>query len=165
MKVLNSKTLKDVLPYDAQFEFEGRDKRLATLLNVGVLAQFDPRKPGEHWEGSPHRNIIVWFLLEDGHAVGFNENISVGWAFPVIRLPIEEFKSIKAKIEAKKDKEASVHAVISLHDGYVSYRIGNYSGSNPCPNRNESGALAKVLTTIMNVCLAHGAKTFEFLEG
>jgi len=165
MKILTDKTLKDVLPHDANFDLEGRDKRIATLLDVAVLAQFDPVVPGGYWEGSTHRNIVTWWVLADGHAVGFNENIAVGWSFPVIRIQTNKFESIKEEIAAKKAAEAAVHAVISLHDGYVAYRIGNYSGSNPCSDRNESGALAKALNAIVNVCLAHGAKTFEFIEG
>ncbi len=39
---------------------------------------------GQPWPGS-HRNVAVWWKLENGLAVGWNENKSVGWSFPVIR--------------------------------------------------------------------------------
>ncbi len=41
------------------------------------------------WPG-PHKNVYVWWELEDGHAVGWNENPSRGWSFPVVRLKEEE---------------------------------------------------------------------------
>jgi hypothetical protein len=37
------------------------------------------------WPG-PQRNVHNWWMLEDGSAVGFNENPSRGWSFPRITL-------------------------------------------------------------------------------
>lgn len=69
----------------------------------------------------------------------------------------------------KKDipqHESCTHAVIELHDGYVAYQYGNnVSGREPCPDRNESGELAKALNNAVKACIICGAKTFEFLEG
>lgn len=45
------------------------------------------------WPGS-HRNVSVWWLLEDGRAVGCNENPSRGWSFPVVRLDEEEVRGV-----------------------------------------------------------------------
>jgi hypothetical protein len=38
------------------------------------------------WPGK-HKNVAVWYVLADGKAVGFNENKTRGWSFPVITYP------------------------------------------------------------------------------
>lgn len=53
------------------------------MRDTRVLARVDGCEVP--WPGS-HRNVNVWWLLEGGHAVGFNENPSRGWSFPVVRL-------------------------------------------------------------------------------
>ena len=45
--------------------------------------------PYREWPGS-HKNVHAWYELEDGHAVGWNENPSLGWSFPVIKLKEKE---------------------------------------------------------------------------
>ena len=73
-------TLADALPYEAVGgEYEGLPFR--RHLGVGVVK--------EHRDGWPgrHRNVYVWWELANGRAVGWNENKSVGWSFPVIRVP------------------------------------------------------------------------------
>lgn len=52
----------------------------AMLLDVEVIAKHDSAWPGKQ------RNVNVWWELADGHAVGWNENPSRGWSFPVITL-------------------------------------------------------------------------------
>lgn len=37
------------------------------------------------WPGD-HCNVINWVKLANGYAVGWNENPSRGWAFPVVKL-------------------------------------------------------------------------------
>jgi hypothetical protein len=50
-------------------------------LEFAVVATY------EHggWKGK-HKNVMCWWKLDSGYAVGWNENPSVGWSFPVIRL-------------------------------------------------------------------------------
>lgn len=73
------KKLKDVLPREALGpEFEGDPFR--DLLDETVIEsidEYDPRFPFKH------KNIFVWWILENGKAVGWNENPSRGWSFPV----------------------------------------------------------------------------------
>lgn len=35
------------------------------------------------WPGN-HKNVSVWWELLNGYAVGWNENPSRGWSFPVV---------------------------------------------------------------------------------
>jgi hypothetical protein len=39
------------------------------------------------WKSWPgvHKNVKTWCILENGYAVGWNENGSRGWSFPVIK--------------------------------------------------------------------------------
>ena len=37
------------------------------------------------WPGR-HKNVWFWVELVNGYAVGFNENLSRGWSFPVIKM-------------------------------------------------------------------------------
>lgn len=72
------RTLRDVVPYEFHIEFA--DCRAARLLDVEVAQTFHLNE--RRWPGS-HRNVNVWWLLRDGHAVGWNENPGRGWSFPV----------------------------------------------------------------------------------
>lgn len=38
------------------------------------------------WPGR-EKNVKVWWVLANGKAVGFNENLVTGWTFPVITYP------------------------------------------------------------------------------
>jgi hypothetical protein len=74
------KTLKDCLPYEAAgCEFTGLPFR--KYIDVAVVKEIDAFN--HRWPGR-HKNVNHWYILENGKAVGFNENPSVGWSFPVI---------------------------------------------------------------------------------
>jgi len=76
------KTLGDALPHEfSGFEFSGeRSRRFAHII---VTAAHDGRvKP---WPGR-EKFVLTWYELENGYAVGWNENPSRGWSFPVVRI-------------------------------------------------------------------------------
>ncbi len=82
------KTLKQVMPQ----EFSGPeyvDTKAQQHADVRVLREFDGTKHGNRWPG-PHKNVIRWFALANGYAVGWNENPARGWSFPVIRWSMPE---------------------------------------------------------------------------
>jgi hypothetical protein len=72
--------LSDALPY----EFLGgeyTESKAYALRDEAVAARFHA---GEHpWPGR-ERYVSVWVRLTDGRAVGWNENPSRGWSFPVL---------------------------------------------------------------------------------
>jgi hypothetical protein len=76
--------LRDVLPHEAVGgEYFG--DRFQKFLDVEVtqvygLGDGERRKS---WPG-PHKNVMNWYALANGKAVGWNENDSRGWSFPVI---------------------------------------------------------------------------------
>ena len=73
-------TLKDVLPR----EFAGYvDTPAYRLRDVEVVARHDVYEGGKRWPGT-HRNVVFWYELANGNAVGWNENVAVGWSFPVL---------------------------------------------------------------------------------
>lgn len=77
------KTLKEHLPHEfLRGEYENtrayklRDKLVQRCVDGNV----------ESWPG-PQKNVFWWYILEDGvTCVGFNENPSRGWSFPVYKL-------------------------------------------------------------------------------
>ena len=73
-------TLREALPYGETGIFKSKK------LEVKVMETHDPYKGGLRWPGR-HKNVVEWWVLADGTAVGWNENTSVGWSFPVIRFP------------------------------------------------------------------------------
>jgi hypothetical protein len=74
--------LRDVLPREATEGPEYDGARVLQLLDEGVAAEMDGR---DHpWPGR-HKNVLTWWRLKSGLLVGWNENPSVGWSFPVIR--------------------------------------------------------------------------------
>lgn len=75
-------TLRDVLP--GEFFQEFTNTRAATMLDIEVdqeygLGDDDLRAS---WPG-PEKNVMTWWRLTDGRCVGWNENPSRGWSFPV----------------------------------------------------------------------------------
>ena len=71
--------LIDWIPWEAR-EFE----HLREYWDVEVIKDIDGCE--EKWPGR-HKNVFDWCVLANGKAVGFNENPSVGWSFPVIDYP------------------------------------------------------------------------------
>ena len=56
------------------------------LVKVYKIHKTTTDNPDDWWIGK-HKNVYVWYELVNGYAVGFNENPSVGWAFPVVKMP------------------------------------------------------------------------------
>jgi hypothetical protein len=71
----------DWLPPEANEDFEN----LRSLSNSLVIAEFTTRGSGNFkpWPGK-HKNVTNWIAIEGGKAIGWNENPSKGWSFPVI---------------------------------------------------------------------------------
>jgi hypothetical protein len=75
-------TLKDWLPHDAQIDYNFKVKR---LLDREVVQEFSMSMVWQRWPGK-EKNVHSWVRLADGIAVGWNENPSRGWSFPVIKI-------------------------------------------------------------------------------
>lgn len=53
--------------------------------------------------GGKHKNVLCWVLLDDCHAVGFNENVNSGYSFPVVRPTPNMIRILEAdKIDLQK---------------------------------------------------------------
>ena len=88
------KTLRDWLPSEFFSEYMGTPA--ADLLSASVTHEIRGSFRGADlpWPGK-HKNINVWCLLETGHAVGWNENPSTGWSFPVIKVSENVVRAVK----------------------------------------------------------------------
>jgi len=77
-------TLRDVMPHEL-FSGSYDDTPAYKLADERVKAEYRPYKGGGDpaWPG-PQKNVMFWVLLENGKAVGWNENPSHGWSFPVV---------------------------------------------------------------------------------
>jgi hypothetical protein len=74
--------LKDRLPIEFMgCEYENSKAR--KFSDIEVIQEFESYN--EPWIGN-HKNVHFWFVLENGYAVGFNENPAKGWSFPLIKL-------------------------------------------------------------------------------
>lgn len=80
--------LRDVLPSEAlSVEFsEDKFQRYLDSEVIETITKYDSRFP------FTHKNIYVWWILKDNMAVGWNENPSRGWSFPVAKLKKEDKK-------------------------------------------------------------------------
>lgn len=67
-------TLRDWLPHEA---LSYTDDAFYKHLDVEVIEDKEGGWPGKH------KNVYHWCILKNGVAVGWNENPSVGWAFPI----------------------------------------------------------------------------------
>jgi hypothetical protein len=78
---MSMRALKDVMPG----EFQGGEYRDAASYkhrDVQVVAVYEGDK--RRWPGK-EKNVMLWASLVNGRAVGFNENVSRGWSFPLIK--------------------------------------------------------------------------------
>lgn len=75
--------LKDWLP--REFFNEYMDSSAAKYLEVDVVASHSSYSDTNYksWCG-PHKNVHAWCELSNGKLVGWNENPSRGWSFPVM---------------------------------------------------------------------------------
>lgn len=73
------KTLKDVMPIEfLQGEYD--TTRAYKMKDVSVIKEHCHKWPGKH------KNVHIWVELENGYAIGCNENPARGWSFPVHKL-------------------------------------------------------------------------------
>ena len=83
---MNKKTLKDIMPsalvgceYDKTKAYDMKDE--IVVEKHGDMVDENPAP----WPGK-HKNVYLWVELENGYAVGWNENPSRGWSFPVHKM-------------------------------------------------------------------------------
>ncbi len=74
------KTLKDVMPQEL-FNGSYHDTPAFKMIDVEVVAEYHNTKK---WPGT-HKNVYFWVELKNGKSVGWNENPSTGWSFPVVK--------------------------------------------------------------------------------
>lgn len=73
------KTLKEVMPYE--FENEFKDVEAYKYKDNIVVKEFFGYT-SRPWVGK-HKNVHYWCVLDNGKAIGWNENPSTGYSFPV----------------------------------------------------------------------------------
>ena len=82
-----TRTLADVMPKEfVRCEYD--DTKAYRMKDVLVLVEhcrFHDQDEYKRWPGK-HKNVHGWVELENGYAVGHNENPARGWSFPVIKL-------------------------------------------------------------------------------
>jgi hypothetical protein len=77
-------TLRDALPIEFM-NGEFNDTPAYALRDLRVVAKYGHGAEQKPWPGK-QKNVMNWYALENGMAVGWNENPSRGWSFPVITL-------------------------------------------------------------------------------
>lgn len=77
-------TLREWAP--AEFETSFDDTPAFKFADVRVVEEYGMFED-EQWKRWPgaHKNVKNWCVLENGYAVGWNENDSRGWSFPMIK--------------------------------------------------------------------------------
>jgi hypothetical protein len=78
-------TLKEVMPEEfVRFHYDERSYRYA---DVEVVREYGGGgdRIRRAWPG-PQQHVHFWVELANGYAVGWNENPSRGWSFPVMRM-------------------------------------------------------------------------------
>jgi len=65
--------MQDITPEDACWKYKD------------VIVKTTKSSHLNRWIG-PQRNVHFWVVLENGYAVGWNENPARGWSFPVVKV-------------------------------------------------------------------------------
>jgi len=88
-------TLRDWLPNEYNWSFEGTEayKRIDKMLNKRVVFSYDSQtcdtKEGQDYARRcqfRRRYIYTFAVLDNGYAVGWNENPSIGWSFELAKV-------------------------------------------------------------------------------
>lgn len=74
------KTLRDCAPREFVQDFT---QSLAHKYLDEPAEEMDARI--NPWPGH-HKNVMCWWKLANGYAVGWNENPAVGWSFPLMKI-------------------------------------------------------------------------------
>lgn len=128
----NGQTLSQVMPPEfRQYE----DTQAYQFKDMRVVKEHCPHYQQDYYTGwiGSHKNVYYWVELENGYAVGWNENPSRGWSFPVLNinnLPKMKFDGFIYSIEDKKayielfDEHGKmsfmdVHIEQLKHDGFT----------------------------------------------
>ena len=80
--------IKDFLPIEVQHgEYENDKVQKYLDYPIEKIYQLNNTNLTPSQFGFKHKNIFVWATFKDGNklkAVGFNENPSIGWSFPIV---------------------------------------------------------------------------------
>ncbi len=77
------KNLFDVMPDEFSTDF--KNSEAFKLGEFKVVSIHHCETQADKWPGK-QKNVYFWVELDNGKAVGWNENPSKGWSFPVIKL-------------------------------------------------------------------------------
>ena len=82
---MRDRTLAATMPDDFRLY---DDTAAYKYADIEVVAEHSPTVDGDNYQPWPgtHRNVWYWVELDNGKAVGLNENPSRGWSFPVINM-------------------------------------------------------------------------------
>ena len=85
--IKKTKTLKEVMP--KELVDRDCDKTMAYKMKDIVVVKehcsLIDQDEYQDWLGT-HKNVYSWAELENGYAVGWNENPAKGWSFPVCKI-------------------------------------------------------------------------------
>ena len=59
------------------------DRKTKKFADIKVVKEYDSRD--KKWVGT-HKNVTYWYELENGYAVGLNENPTRGLSIPIVKL-------------------------------------------------------------------------------
>ncbi len=84
MTLDKARTLADWLPESPLDLHNG--ERLSRMASARIVEECSMQNASwRRWPGT-HRNVLNWVKLDNGYAVGWNENPGRGRSFPIIRL-------------------------------------------------------------------------------
>lgn len=87
------KSLSDSVPQEFHQEFTSTQAYKYRHLKVVARYMSHEKK----WPGN-HKYVHSWWELDDGHAIGWNENPSRGYSFPVVKLKSSSPRRIKSNV-------------------------------------------------------------------
>jgi len=89
-KYFELQTLEDCMPKEFGYEFT--DTIAYKFKDVIVVREHRVWRGAKPWIGI-HKNVNYWVELQNGYAVGMNENPSHGLSFPVVKMKRKEQKT------------------------------------------------------------------------
>jgi hypothetical protein len=95
------KPLRDFLPREFFSEF--MDSPVNKMLDVlAEESNWQADRPTPFPGG--HKNVNVWWKLDNGYAVGWNENPGRGWSFPLVKM-----RSVSRVVVSRNNSDSALN--------------------------------------------------------
>ena len=137
---------------ETKYLSEDEYKKVFKMLDVKIMNEFSLHNDlWVSWQKfGTHKNVMNWVLLDNGYAVGWNENPGKGWSFPLKKVPTKIILDfIDRKYEYDREQKSIDFHLTSLRS-FISIRDRKERGEYTIPFRGVVYTIEEIIHEIEN---------------